>query len=138
MERQESKAAPARREPRLGQTTAREKAEALRAVIGKELQRLRKMTPTRPRVSPALTALEPLADEIRALLEEGWSANAIATEIAKEHEGGYSVETLRNAIKRIANAKPGSSVTLPRPSATATVSMKSDTTTHAGFAEDPR
>lgn len=127
-----------RREPRLDKTSARQKAEALRGVLPNALKRIAKMEPNRTKESPALTALRPQSDEILALLKSGWSANAIATEIANAHETLYSVETLRNAIRRLSQegGRANQSRTLPSPSNKQ--SAKTTRTENAGFAEDPR
>ena len=138
MENQGAKPDRPRREPRLGQKPPQQKAEALRGILSKELQRLRKMPPRSPRESPAYAALLPQADEIRALLADGWTANAIATEIASQHDGLFSIETIRNAIKRIESARPVSPARGVRAESSAAPRTGASTTTHAGFAEDPR
>jgi hypothetical protein len=99
------------------------------------------------RTSAALLALRPRAKEIVEALERDWSAHAIAEVIAAEAGDGttFSTETLRNAIKRLADEVRTSARTTatavknpPAPSTAITpIRPASSTINHAGFAEDP-
>jgi hypothetical protein len=84
-------------------------------MLGTALKKLAKEPLAPARTSAALLALRPRADEIRAALDRGWSANAIAEVIVTESSEGetFSAETLRNAIKRLADEARMT----PRPSA---------------------
>ncbi len=116
-------------------------------MLGNALKKLSKEPLAPARTSAALLVLRPRAKEIVEALERGWSAHAIAEVIAAESGDGetFSTETLRNAVKRVAEE----SRTAPRPTATAIknitapstglIPIRPDTNTnsHAGFAEDP-
>jgi hypothetical protein len=127
--------------------SAATKAEHLRGTLSGALKKLSKEPLAPARTSAALLALRPRANEIREALARGWSANAIAEIIADEAADGtmFSTETLRNAIKRLADEVRTSARTTatavkntPVPSTAVTpIRTASSTTSHAGFAEDP-
>jgi DNA-binding NarL/FixJ family response regulator len=115
---------------------------------------LKKLTkqPTAPaRQSAALIALRSKAEDILSALDRGWSANAIAEMLVAEAGDGmtFSTETIRTAIKRLQNESGASRRTSAPPRATYAAanadvspirsisSGTGDTSTHAGFAEDP-
>ena len=136
-----------RRAPRTPGDSAATKAERLRGTLSGALKKLSKEPLAPARTSAALLALRPRANEIREALERGWTANAIAEVIADEAGDSttFSTETLRNAIKRLADEVRASARTTatavkntPAPSTDVTpIRQASSTNSHAGFAEDP-
>jgi len=116
-------------------------------MLGTALKKLAKEPLAPARASAALLALRPKADDILAALDRGWSANAIAEVIADEagDSATFSTETLRNAIKRLAdevrtsartNTTAIKNLTTPLTDVTP-IPPASSTNSHAGFAEDP-
>jgi hypothetical protein len=136
-----------RRAPRTPGDSAATKAEHLRGTLSGVLKKLSKEPLAPARTSAALLALRPRANEIREALERGWTANAIAEVIANEAGDNttFSTETLRNAIKRLADEVRTSARTdttaIKYTSATSAAVIPilpaSSTISHAGFAEDP-
>jgi hypothetical protein len=136
-----------RRAARTAGDSAATKAERLRGTLTNALKRLAKEPLAPARTSAALLALRPRAKEIVEALGRGWSANAIAEVIVTESSDGetFSAETLRNAIKRLADefrTTQGLLATsikrISSPAADVTpIQPASSTTHHAGFAEDP-
>lgn len=131
--------------------SATTKAAHLHDAFSPTLKRLTKQPAAPARQSAALIALRSKAEDILGALDRGWSANAIAEMLVAEAGDNmtFSTETIRTAIKRLQNEsrasrRPNAPQRATHTAANADVvpirprsGGTGDTSTHAGFAEDP-
>ncbi len=105
-----------RREPRTNQEAAETKVDRAACHLDGVLKRL-KVPPTAPaRTSAAYLLVSRKAEEVRAALDRGWSANAIARALVDEVDSSndgptFTRETFRAAIVRLARDRDAASKT---------------------------